>query len=185
MKKSLASLFSDASEQDKRSANMIVTAIEKNALDGFDYIEYRASLDGLAKLDMDESTRYKSAFVTAATMGMTRSKLLKTAKFYRNIVVKEKDHFEKALDQQMTKGVAKLQSDIKKLHEAIRTKEEQIKKLQADIEKHKTKVGDIQTKIDSADEKIQSTQAGFERAYDTILQHIDSDISNIETYVTE
>lgn len=183
MKKSLALLFGDASDQDKRSAKLIIGALEKNTQQGFDYVEYRASLDGLAKLDMDEPIRYQSAFVTASTMGLTRAKLLKTAKFYRSVVVKEKEHFEKALEQQMTKGVAKLQSDIKKLEEAIRIKEEQIKKLQADIEKHNGKITDVQSKIDNADQKIQNTQAGFERAYTTILDFIDTDISNIESYI--
>ncbi len=184
MKKSLAALFADASEQDKRSANAIYKAIEKNNMDGFDYIEYRASLDGLEALNMEEAIRYQSAYVTASTMGLTRDKLLKTAKFYRNIVVKEKAQFEKALELQKTKGVAKLENDIKKLKETIKAKEEQIKKLQADIEKHDIKATEIQEKIDNTDEKIQATQAGFENAYEKILAHIDSDISNIETYVS-
>jgi len=184
MKKSLANLFTEASEQDKRSATMIYNALKKSNIDGFDYLEYRASLDGLEALNMDESTRYQSAFVTASTMGLTRAKLLKTAKFYRNVVVKEKNQFDKALEQQKTKGIAKLESDIKKLKEAISTKEEQIKKLQADIEKHEGKATEIQEKIDTTDERIQSTQEGFERAYDKILAHIDADISNIETYVS-
>lgn len=184
MKKSLAALFTDASEHDKRSANMLYQALEKNNIDGFDYLEFRASLDGLEALNMDESTRYQSAFVTASTMGLTRDKLLKTAKFYRNVVVKERDKFDKALEQQKTKGVAKLENDIAKLKQAIKAKEEQIKKLQADIEKHETKTTEIQEKIDTNDEKLQATQEGFERAYEKILAHIDSDISNIETYVS-
>lgn len=184
MKKSLTALFTDAPEHDKRSANAIYKAIEKNNMEGFDYIEYRASLDGMEQLNMDESTRYQSAYVTASTMGLTRAKLLKTAKFYRDVVVKEKSQFDKALEQQRTKGVAKLENDIKKLKEAIRTKEEQIKKLQADIEKHEAKTTEIQEKIDGTEDRIQATQTGFESAYQKILDYIDSDISNIETYVS-
>jgi len=183
MKKSLAALFTGASEQDKRSANAIYKAIEKNNIDGFDYIEYRSALDGLEALNMEEAMRYQSAYVTASTMGLTRDKLFKTAKFYRDIVVKEKTQFDRVVEAQKTKGVAKLENDIKKLKEAIKTKEEQIKKLQADIEKHNAKATEIQEKIDNTDEKIQATQVGFENAYEKILGHIDNDISNIETYV--
>ena len=64
MKNSLEELFANASDTDKRTAGMIIGALEKSNLQGFDYLEFRQSVDGLAKLSMDEATRYQSAFVT-------------------------------------------------------------------------------------------------------------------------
>ena len=75
MKKTLAELFANSGPLDQRSANMIINTLEKNNLPGFDYLEYKQSLEGLSKMNMDEATAFQSAFVTASTLGLTKEKL--------------------------------------------------------------------------------------------------------------
>ncbi len=176
-------LFANASDTDKRTAGMIIGAIEKSSLQEFDYLKFRQSVDGLAKLNMDEATQYKSAFVTASTLGLTREKLIKTANYYRGVVVKEKGKFEKAMEQRLTKGVKELESNVTKLDKAIEERKDRIEKLQAEIEKHEAQREKTQDDIDNMSEKVRETQGGFERAYKTILAEIDGDIANIETYI--
>ncbi len=184
MKKSLTNLFADASERDKRSAGMIINAIENNNIDGFDYLEFKQSIEKLAEMGMDEATRYKSAFVTASTLGLTRDKLLKTASFYRGIVVKEKSKFEKAMQQRMTTGVKDLEGNVGKLEKAISDRKERIAKLQAEVEKYEAKLEQTKDEIENMSEKVAEAKAGFERAYEVILEQIDEDVSNIETYIS-
>ena len=50
----------------EKFTNILFGAIEANDLEGFDYLEYKESLQSLAKMNMDEETRYKSALVPAA-----------------------------------------------------------------------------------------------------------------------
>lgn len=63
---------------DERSLEFIATAIERNNLPGFDYFVKRAVYTML-EMKIDEATAFKSAFATAATMGLTKDKLLETA----------------------------------------------------------------------------------------------------------
>ncbi len=83
-------------EKDDKIIDTLLAAIEKNNLGGFDYLEFRQSLKGLEKIVVDEATRYKSAFATASTMGVTMDRLVETADYYAKILDKERDHFVKA-----------------------------------------------------------------------------------------
>ena len=65
---------------DTKFLNILLGAMDKNNLDGFDYLEYRQSLLNLSKMAMDEATKYKSAFAAAQTMGATPQKLVDTFK---------------------------------------------------------------------------------------------------------
>ncbi|MEN0051263.1 MAG: hypothetical protein AAF806_29635, partial [Bacteroidota bacterium] len=58
---------------------VLLGSMEKADLEGFDYLEYKKSLQSLAKMPMDEATRYKSAYAMAQTMGVSPDKLVQTA----------------------------------------------------------------------------------------------------------
>ena len=56
----------NASASDKFVDNLL-KAIEANNLEGFDYLEYKQSLRSLSSMDMDEATKFNSAFAMAKT----------------------------------------------------------------------------------------------------------------------
>jgi len=74
---------------DTNIVEKLLQAIEKNNLEGFDYLEYKKSLKALEKMPMDEATKYRSAFATASTMGVTLDKLIQTTNFYIGVLDKE------------------------------------------------------------------------------------------------
>jgi hypothetical protein len=69
--------------------DILFGAMEANNQEGFDYLEYKKSLQTLSKMPMDEQTRYASAFAAAQAMGITASKLNESAQFYLNILKSE------------------------------------------------------------------------------------------------
>ena len=73
--------------------NILFGAMEKNDQEGFDYLEFKQSLQNLAKMPMDEATRFKSAFAMAQTMGVTPDLLVKSAEFYIQVLDGEKNLF--------------------------------------------------------------------------------------------
>ncbi|MEM6967493.1 MAG: hypothetical protein AAF573_22205, partial [Bacteroidota bacterium] len=79
MAKNLKTIFGENHLLDEKSISFLTGALDRNNLPGFDYIEFKQSLAALAKLNMDEETAFKSAFATAATVGLTKGKLLETA----------------------------------------------------------------------------------------------------------
>ena len=74
--------------------------MEKANIEGFDYLEYKQSLKSLAKMPMDERTRFQSAYAMAQTMGASVGHLIKTAQHYIDILAAEEKKFETALANQ-------------------------------------------------------------------------------------
>ncbi len=114
---------------DQRIFDSLEKALEENNQQGFDFLEFKNSLKTLAGIIPDEATRYKSAYATAATMGVTVDRLLESAAFYQSVLEKERDNFTRAVNQQVDLNVTAKQKDVERLQALIGQKAEQIKRL--------------------------------------------------------
>ena len=110
--------------------NSLLKAIENNNLEGFDYLEYKQSLRSLASMDMDEETKFNSAFAMAKTMGATKNALIESANHYLIILKAEEGKFNEAYKKQQQKQVGERRERLRNIESSIRKKEDQIKKLQ-------------------------------------------------------
>ncbi|MFT4534708.1 MAG: hypothetical protein ACJA1A_001995 [Saprospiraceae bacterium] len=168
---------------DAKFVDILLKAVEKDNLEGFDYLEYKSSLQSLAGMDMDESTRYKSALAMAKTMGATPSKLIKTAQHYLNTLEKEKSKFQDALKGQTSKQVTGKESSINKISETIAKKNQRILDLQKEIEADTAKVKTMKVDIDQAVAKVQATSDSFHYAYNVVTGQILADVEKMENYL--
>ena len=132
---------------------------------------------------MDEVTAFKSAFATAATVGLTKDKLLKTARHYKNVLDQEKKQFDEALQKQMNQRVASKRSEVEKLKQQIVDYQAKIKDLQDKIAKAQSTIDHADENIQAALEKIETTQKNFEYTYQSIQNQIDQDIQSIEQHL--
>lgn len=183
MQKKLEDVFGKNHGLDQKSVEYLAKALSKNNLPGFDYIEFKQSLAALAALNMDEATAYKSAFATASTMGLTKAKLLETATHYRNIIIKEKDHFENAVKKQIQQKVQGKQQEVERLRGQIEKHREKISQLEEQIQKFQATIDGADSQIQEAERKIQLTRDGFEVTHQSILNQIDKDLENIADYL--
>ena len=168
---------------DQKSVDFLTKALEKSNLPGFDYIEFKQSLDALSQLNMEEETAFKSAFATASTVGLTKSKLLETAAHYKKVLANEKSQFDTALQKQIEQKVAGKELEVKKLKDQIIKHQEKITQLQEQIVKFQNTIDGADAQIEAAREKIESTREGFEHTHQSILNQIDKDIENINKYL--
>ncbi len=183
MQKNLKSLFGKDHGLDQKSIEYLTKALEKNNLPGFDYLEYKLSLGALSGMITDEGTAFKSAFATASTMGLTKSKLLETANHYKNILVKEKVQFGQAMQNQMQQRVASKEQEVEKLKAQIIKHREKIEQLEAQISKFQSTIDGADALIAEARQKIEGTRDNFEYAHQSIINEIDKDMANINTYL--
>ena len=183
MQKDLQSIFGQVTGLDDKSIQFLTQALSKNNLPGFDYLEFKQSLSALAALNMDEVTAFKSAFATAATVGLTKDKLLKTARHYKNVLDQEKKQFDEALQKQMNQRVASKRSEVEKLKQQIVDNQAKIKDLQDKIAKAQSTIDHADENIQAALEKIETTQKNFEYTYQSIQNQIDQDIQSIEQHL--
>ena len=171
--------FDTMSQEDERFANVLMQALEDKNLDGFDYLEFKQSVAKLEEIGMDHDTALRSAFATGSTVGLTLEKLVKTAKYYTEVLQAEKSKFMNSLEKHLMSNVenkAKETSDLKK---KIANWEAKIEQLQAEVNKAKEKINSADSLINQAKEKASMNQKGFDDALEVITGAILQDVQDI------
>ena len=162
---------------------ILLGALDKNNQEGFDYLEFRQALKNLAKMPMDEATRFHSAYAMAQTMGITPAKLVESGKFYLNVLGAEQARFNEAHAQQRAKLIGNREEEVKNLEAAIEQKAEQIKQLTQQIEEHRQRSELVRREISESTIKIENTKADFEATYTTVTGQIEADLAKIQEYL--
>jgi len=168
---------------DDKIIDKLLQAIEKHNQSGFDYIEFKKSLQALEKMDMDESTKYRSAFATASTIGATLPKLVESAKFYIGIIDRENSNFLGSFDKQYKAKIASKEKQLSEIEQQIKNKQDQISLLTEEIEEHKNTLESTIGKLDASKEMMQSTQENFKVSYYNLRSQFESDIQKMEKYL--
>ena len=163
--------------------NIFYDAMEKQGKEGFDYLEFKQSFMSLAKLSMDEQTRYQSAFAVAQTMGATTPSLIDAANYYLNILSNEEKSFESTLKSQMQKQIGDKEKETQTLKAGIAEKATQIEKLKKEIEDHNKQLASMQQQITDAANKIETTKQNFQASYNQIANQIKEDINKMQQYL--
>ncbi len=176
----MSSMFEGLSELDKKSVSFLLKAIQENNLPGFDYLEFKQSLNGLKAMDMDVTTAIKSAYTTGSTVGLTKSKLISSAEHYKKILMKEQEQFESALQKQMAQRVHGKKEEKEKLTSKIATYQSKIKELETEILKYQDKLDRADSEIESARAKIDDTKQKFENTFQAIMRQINDDIARLK-----
>lgn len=161
----------------------LLLALDKNNLEGFDYLEYKKSLKALEKLPMDEATKYRSAFATSSTMGVTLDKLLDTTGFYLEILEKENTQFLNVFKNEFDDKVSNRQREIDQVKSKISEKSEQIKKLTEEITSHQSQIESLTDQIEESNSKINKTQNDFKKSYAYLKEQIENDVTNMNQYL--
>lgn len=172
-----------AGEVNARFTDILAKAMQKHNLEGFDYLEYKQSLRSLRKMNMDEPTRYKSAYAMAQTMGVTPEQLTKTAQHYIDVLHAEEQKFEQALKKQQREKIAAREKHILQLEEKIQARQQEIQKLQQEITNNQAAVEKEKQKMKMAGQKIAQTQSDFVASFNAIVGQISHDIENMKKYL--
>lgn len=165
---------------DSKSLDVLIKAIKAEQLPGFDYIKFKQSLKALSAMDIDPTTAIKSAFATASTLGVTKDKLIKTAKHYQSILQREKQQFDQAATNQITQRIAAKEEEILKFDQQIQECEEQIESLTKLIEQLKGKLTKAKEEKSTAATKIKEAKEKFDSSYALLAKTIEEDIHSME-----
>ncbi len=180
MKIDLLELFAIDQSLDEKSVNALVKAINTAHLKDFDYIKFKASVKNLEEIQPDETIRYKTTFMTAQTLGVSKKFLIDTAIHYQNVIRKEKEKFSIALQHKMAEAIEEKKKEAQKIDEGIVLLRQKIEQLQKDILTMEARSGSIDKEIEEAREKIKSTRDHFEKAITHFENTISSDMDKME-----
>ncbi|MCP4124497.1 MAG: hypothetical protein GY751_22360 [Bacteroidetes bacterium] len=170
-------------KQDDKIINALFKALEDNNLNGFDYIEFKRSVKGLEKMVADEATRFKSAFSTASTMGVTLDKLVETASYYVKILDKERDQFVKAAGDQTTSLVENRKKEMQQMLKGMAEKKAMIEKLNKELKSSEGRLQKLQEGIDTATVKIEETKKNFDVSFTHLKGQIQQDIEKMTNFL--
>ena len=166
-----------------RFVKVLMAAMESANLPGFDYLEYKKSLQNLKKMNFTDDVRYQTAYTAAQSMGVTPGQLADSAQHYLNTLAKEEAKFSQALAGQQTQQVGNKREQLKQLDSSIARQEAKIKELQAEIKKTKTKQQKLQEDISQSTAKLRQTKADFEATYQVLTDGIRHDVEAMKQYL--
>ena len=163
--------------------NILAQVIEKNNQPGFDYFEFRQSLINLAKLSMDEATRFKSAYAAAQSMGVSPNSLIESAQAYLKLLGDEGKKFAQAEQNQRTKVVEDKKNELNQIASEVKNKQDMIGKLQQEVNQLNKTLEDKKADAATMATKLESTKIAFENAMKSISGQITEDISKMNQYL--
>lgn len=163
---------------------VLMQAMEAVNQPGFDYLEFKRSLQRLKEMDMSEALRYQSAFAAAQSMGVTRQALLDSATHYLQELDREELKFNKALREHRGKRVDEREGQLKQYDQQIAQREATIKRLREEMKQLREKQGELKTELGKSARKIAKTGADFAATHRVIADSIDKDVANIKKYLS-
>jgi chromosome segregation ATPase len=181
MKIDLIELFKVPAELDQKSINALIKAIQNNHLKDFDYIKFKISVNNLEELEPDESTRYKTTFMTAQTLGVNKQNLLDTARHYQVVLNKEKEKFTSALQNKMNEAIEGKKEEGERIEKEILSKKRKVEQLLKEIKALEKRAGSIDSEMEKAKTRIRDTRDKFVQAIDHFEKTITSDIEKMTT----
>lgn len=161
----------------------LLLEVEKNDLEGFDYFEYKKALKALEKMPMNEVTKYRSAFATASTMGVTLDDLLKSAAFYVAILDKQNEKINLDFEKKITESVGKKEEEVTQLKNKIQEKKALIKKLTEEITQHENKITDLKYKVKDSKKELTENQNNFKVSFNYLKSQFTIDIARMKEYL--
>lgn len=177
----LKKIFQIENEVDQKVYLALIKAIKDRHQEGFDYLRFKQSVSNLLDMDLDEETSMKSAYMTASTMGLTKSKLTNSIRHYLAILNKEKESFAEALQNQFASKVEGKKLEAQKLEKKIEEYQKKIEKMKEEMSLYQSKIDSVDEEMNIARAKIEKTRDGFELTYDSLTELIEKDLAKIES----
>ncbi|MCX8211287.1 MAG: hypothetical protein OTI34_09585 [Lewinella sp.] len=168
---------------DDRSVKVLMEAMEAANLPGFDYLEYKKSIQNLKKMDFTNSIRFQTAYATAQSMGVTPGQLQESAQHYLDVLGKEHGKFSNALSGQRAAQVNDKEVKLKQIDAEVKRQEAKIEELQAQIEKSLTEQTKLRGSIKNSVDKLAKTQADFETTLSVITDGIRQDMAHMKEFL--
>ena len=168
---------------EEKFVDVLLQAMEKANLPGFDYLEYKKALENLQKMNLDDASRYQAAYAAAQSMGVTPAQLVDSANHYLTALKQEQDKFTRAVANQQDDQVTKKQAQLEQLDGSVAEQEKKIKALQEQITQTRKQQETLRQSVEESKEKIASTAADFRKTYETITGNIEADVAKMGEYL--
>ncbi len=154
---------------------------DKSNIQGPDYYEFSKMMHMLEASVPDENVRISAVYATLSIQGLTKDRIIDTAKQYCSVLENDKAMFEKAAADKSSADVEGRKNKVTSLEKKIADNSEMIRKLTQEITDAQTQIGTLKNEIVQEDAKISANKGSYGVAYQAMLNKITSDIQKINT----
>lgn len=153
----------------------ILNLIKENNLPGPDYYEFTVMLEAMKAIPMVD-IKYQSAFNALQAQGMTREQLISSAEQYKNLIKTDQSEFEREFA-----GMFKTAVEDKKA--MIETKSKEMQALAAQIQALSDEIKTLNAEAADAESKLTIQKAQYINAGNAVVQEIDGELAQIQSYI--
>lgn len=169
---------------DEKFYNSFLQVLEKNNIEGVDYLEFSKAKKALDNTGMAEPMKYQAAFSSLkANSNLTKQRLLETADFYIDKLGEEEVGFNAEMQNEIESQVNSRLAQAKSKQEEIGKKQEQINKLQGEMGALQGDISTLSAEAQQTQSKIDSTAKNFKISLEVIKNQIALDKQNINTFI--
>ncbi len=168
---------------EEKFMNILLKSLEANNLDGFDYLEFKQSLQAIGKIQTDEAVGYQSAFAMASTMGVTVEHLIKTCQHYVEVLETENSNFQVELRRQEKLKIGAEQEKLTQLIKSIADKRAMVEKLQAEIAEDEKASKVCNQRLSDVGRLIAQNQSNFVASFQSLKGQMEDDLVKMKRYL--
>ncbi|MES2703413.1 MAG: hypothetical protein V4649_12280 [Bacteroidota bacterium] len=150
-------------------------------LPGPDYYEFSRMMHLLEAQIPDENIRIATVFASLSIQGLTKDKIIETARQYCTMVEADRAQFERAASEKANIDIEGRKSKVAVMERKIAENSELIKKLTQEIVETQAQIGTLRNEIQQEDARIAANKSSFTVAYQAMYNKINSDIQKINT----
>lgn len=165
---------------DEKSLTYICKALQRHNQPGFDYLELKMALEEMARMAITGDLALRSAFASAKALGITKEHLLDSISRYRDILLREREDFDRALADAMQRKVQARQEEIRMLEKRHLDLEQEILRLQSELESTRQHIRVSQEAIASASGELERSEVAFRKTFEHIIGAMNRDRESIE-----
>lgn len=150
-------------------------------LPGPDYFEFSKMMDMLETAIPDENNRIMAVYASLSLQGLTKAKVIDSARQYVVMLEQDKARFDKAASEKANVEIEDRRTKIGGLEKKIADNAEMIKKLNQEITDAQAAIGNLKNEIVQLDTKISASKGGYIVAFQAMYNKIAGDIQKLNS----
>ncbi len=154
-------------------------AMDKANLPGEDYYELTKAVEAMQDIPLSEDDKLKTALAALSTKGLTKGKVIDSARYYLEVLENEKRKFYTAFENKIKGSINADKKRISQLKETIQEKNNKIEELKELIETSKKQIVELEEEILKSDNKVAGIEESFLYTYEHVINKIKSDIEKV------
>lgn len=171
-------------EVDEAIKKQLMDVLLENNLEGYDYLEFRKSLNDMRSIIPSEPDRYKATY-TAVQSVISVDELIRATEFYITKLSDKKEEFDQTVASMVEQNVTAKETEADSIEGQITQKQEEITRLNQEIAELQQSKMSLQNDVISEKAKIERVNLNFITTYNDMVQSIQQDKTKISTYLSK